>query len=365
MKQYVLSIRALRKTDIFKWIGTTYMVTKILKAEKKENIEEGARILKNGGLVAFPTETVYGLGANGLCGEAVNNIFKAKGRPNDNPLILHVSSIEQAEMLYSDVPELFYKLSSVFWPAPLTLICKKSKLVPQEVSAGLDTVAVRMPANEYALKLIECVGGPIAAPSANLSGRPSPTEAEHVIHDMGGRIDAILDGGRCRYGVESTVVSLVDEVPLVLRPGAVTPKMLSAVTGCEIKVAKSVCSPLLEDENVLSPGMKYKHYAPDAQVIAFAGTQERMVRKIIEMYDDKTESRCIIFSSEETDASYGDRETVVIGKRSAPESLCSNLFSALRQYDDYDFILCEAVDAKEEGLAYMNRLLRACGFRIF
>ncbi len=338
------------------------MVTKLLNAEKAENIELCADIIRRGGLVAFPTETVYGLGANGLCGDAVNRIFSAKGRPSDNPLILHVSSIEQAVSLYRDVPDSFFKLAEVFWPAPLTIICKKAPVVPDETSAGLDTVAVRMPANEYALKLIELSGVPVAAPSANLSGKPSPTLAKHVYADMFGRIDAILDGGACKYGVESTVISLAGE-PTILRPGCITPKMLSAVIGC-VKVAESVSKPLAKGEKVLSPGMKYMHYSPDAKVIAFSGSADKIAQKIIQKYEECKDKRCVIFASEENEGKYAGKNYVVVGRRSDPVTFCSSLFSRFREYNDFDCIFCEALSLEDEGLAYMNRLLRACGFNV-
>lgn len=338
------------------------MVTKLLDAERAGDIELCADIIRRGGLVAFPTETVYGLGADGLCGSAVNKIFSAKGRPNDNPLILHVSSIEQAVSVYANAPDSFFKLAEVFWPAPLTIICRKASAVPDEVCAGLDTVAVRMPANEYALRLIELSGGPLAAPSANLSGKPSPTLAEHVYADMNGRIDAILDGGACKYGVESTVISLVGK-PVILRPGCITPKMLSAVIG-DVMVAESVSKPLAKGEKALSPGMKYTHYSPDAQVIAFSGSADEIAQKIIKKYEECGHKRCVIFASEENEAKYAGKNYVVVGKREDPATFCSSLFSRLREYNDFDCIFCEALSFEDEGLAYMNRLLRSCGFNV-
>ena len=335
--------------------------TELLKATN-DNILSCSEMIKNGMIVAFPTETVYGLGANGLNEKAVNDIFKAKGRPNDNPLILHVASIADAEELYTDIPRKFYDLAEFFWPAPLTIICKKSKIVNNTVSAGLDTVAVRMPANKIALKLIEYSKCPIAAPSANLSGKPSPTTAYHVFHDMNGKIRAILDGGSCKFGVESTVISLIEE-PIILRPGCVTPQMIEKVIG-HVKIADSIISPLKEGEKALSPGMKHTHYTPNATVIAFSGNPFEIATKINNEYDNNKTKKCIILASAENVDYYGNRNYEIIGKRTDSVSFCNSIFAEFRKYDDYDFIFCEAISPENEGLAYMNRLLRACGFNI-
>lgn len=339
------------------------MKTKVFDAQNSEGIAQCAQILREGGLVAFPTETVYGLGANGFCESAVNNIFAAKGRPNDNPLILHVACTQDAQELYSEIPQSFYKLAEIFWPGPLTLICKKSDKVPAKVCAGLDTVAVRCPANRTALSLIKLANVPVAAPSANISGKPSPTCAKHVFDDMDGKIDAIICGEACKYGIESTVLSLVGEFPVILRPGAVTQKMLQAVLG-RVDISKNVCEPLSNGEKALSPGMKYQHYAPDADVFAFSGSTEQIAAKINIAYD-AAKGKKIILASSENAALYGEREHYVIGQRAKPESLCASLFAALRCFNDYDIIFCETVAAQDEGLAYMNRLLRACGFKVY
>ena len=338
------------------------MKTRIFRADEKESIETCAEIIKNGGLCAFPTETVYGLGANGLCESAVKKIFAAKGRPGDNPLILHVASKEQALSMWRDVPREAEMLMDVFFPGALTIICRRASCVPDAVTAGLDTAAVRMPSNEIAHRLIECSGVPIAAPSANLSGRPSPTREEHVIADMNGRIDAILCGGECSYGVESTVVSLIGE-PTILRPGAITPAQIGACIG-EVKLAESMLTPVKEGETVLSPGMKYKHYSPDACVLAFSGDEYEQTEKICREYDKNDGKNCIILASEEYREHYGSRKVDVIGRRSDPYTLCRNLFSAFRRHNGCDVILCETTDASDAGLAYMNRLLRACGFEV-
>ena len=326
---------------------------------------QGAAIIRAGGLVAFPTETVYGLGANGLDGAAVDRIFEAKGRPNDNPLILHVSRKEDAFPLWSGEPPFARQLMDTFWPGPLTLIYYRSAIVPDEVTAGLDTVAVRMPDSEAARALIAASGVPIAAPSANLSGKPSPTTAEHVLQDMDGRIPLILDGGPCRYGVESTVLTLVG-APTILRPGAVTKEMLAAVLG-EVALAPSVLAPLGAGEKAASPGMKYKHYAPNAQVLVVVGEAEAAARRLSALYDEFTaqKKRVAIAATKEALPFYGDRRTALMGTREDPATLCSRLFALLRELDaSSDVILSEGVGTEGTGLAFMNRLLRSAGFRV-
>ncbi len=325
----------------------------------------GGRIIKEGGLVVFPTETVYGLGANGLDGEAVKRIFAAKGRPADNPLILHIAKKSELKPLWKHVPESARLLADTFWPGPLTMIFNRSSVVPDEVTAGLDTVAVRMPLNKTARALISAAGVPIAAPSANLSGKPSPTTAEHVRQDMDGRVDLIIDGGPCKYGLESTVISLVGK-PTVLRPGAVTREMLEAVIG-PVEVAHAVLSPLGEGEKAASPGMKYRHYAPDAEVIVAEGSGREIAAKICRRYDEREAvgDECIIFATKQTQPFYKGRNYVIIGDRNEPASLCASLFYELReQGSKVDVIFAESLPNDDMGLAYMNRLLRAAGFNI-
>ena len=325
----------------------------------------GAEIIRAGGLVAFPTETVYGLGANGLDGQAVESIFRAKGRPNDNPLILHVARREDAFPLWAGEPPFARQLMDTFWPGPLTLIYHRSGIVPDEVTAGLDTVAVRMPDSEAARTLIAASGVPVAAPSANLSGKPSPTTAEHVLQDMDGRIPLILDGGPCRYGVESTVLSLVG-VPTILRPGAVTKEMLAAVLG-EVALAPSILQPLAAGEKAASPGMKYKHYAPNAQVLVVVGEAKPAAERLSALYDELTiqGKRVAVAATAEALPWYGDRRCALMGTRQDPATLCSRLFSLLRELDDEaDVILAEGVGTEGTGLAFMNRLLRSAGFRV-
>ena len=249
------------------------MQTKILSTSEYD-VALAGEIIAGGGLVAFPTETVYGLGANALNEEAVKKIYLAKGRPSDNPLIVHIAKKEDIYPLVDEVTPKAKALIDAFFPAPLTIILKKSKLIGNVVSGGLDTVAVRMPKNETARRLIEKSGCPIAAPSANTSGLPSPTRAKYVVDDMMGKIDAIIDGGDCEFGVESTVITLATDVPTMLRPGAVTKEMIESVIG-EIYVAPAVLEGMAENETAASPGMKYKHYSPKTRVVMVQGTKEQ------------------------------------------------------------------------------------------
>lgn len=342
------------------------MITSVIKTtDSTKTAAQGAVILRAGGLVAFPTETVYGLGANGLDGAAVNRIFEAKGRPNDNPLILHVAEKADAFRLWAGEPPFARRLMDTFWPGPLTLIYYRSAIVPDQVTAGLDTVAVRMPDSEAARALIAASGVPIAAPSANLSGKPSPTTAAHVLQDMDGRIPLILDGGPCRYGVESTVLSLVG-TPTILRPGAVTKEMLAAVLG-EVSLAPSILAPLGAGERAASPGMKYKHYAPNAQVLVVVGEAEAAAKRLSTLYDQFTaqNQRVTIAATREALPFYGHRRTALLGTRQDPSTLCSRLFGLLRELDDSsDVILSEGIAAEGTGLAFMNRLLRSAGFQV-
>ena len=342
------------------------MITSVISTtDPNRAAAQGAAVIRAGGLVAFPTETVYGLGANGLDGAAVNRIFEAKGRPNDNPLILHVAEKEDAFPLWAAEPPFARKLMDTFWPGPLTLIYYRSDIVPDEVTAGLDTMAVRMPDNEAARALIAASGVPIAAPSANLSGKPSPTTAAHVLQDMDGRIPLILDGGPCRYGVESTVLSLVG-IPTILRPGTVTKEMLAAILG-EVALAPSILQPLVAGEKAASPGMKYKHYAPNAQVLVVVGEAPAAAGRLSALYDECTAAgkRPYIAATAEALPFYGRRRCALLGTRQDPTTLCSRLFALLRELDEAaDVILCEGVGTEGTGLAFMNRLLRSAGFRV-
>jgi L-threonylcarbamoyladenylate synthase len=334
---------------------------------QKEELMEAARLIRKGEVVAFPTETVYGLGANALDAGAVKGIFRAKGRPGDNPLIVHINDIQQWDKLVTGIPDQARMLAERFWPGPLTIILKKSSLVPKEVSAGLDTVGVRMPSHPVAAALIRLAGVPIAAPSANRSGRPSPTAALHVLEDMNGRIPVILDGGRADVGVESTVLDMTGEIPVILRPGGVTEEMLMQAIG-QVQVDPHVMAPLEEGQTVRSPGMKYTHYAPKAPVTIVRGDLHRQTA-FINMETEKLQQagkRVGILATDQTLNSYGEGVRLTMGSRSRPAELASNLFARLREFDSLgvDLILAEGVDAHNEGLAVMNRMARAAGFHI-
>lgn len=373
----------------------------------KEGISEAAEILKGGGLVAFPTETVYGLGGNGLDKEAAKKIYAAKGRPSDNPLILHVSSIEEVYPLVKALPEKAKKLMEAFWPGPLTLVLPKSDLVPKESTGGLETVALRSPENALTLSLIRACGFPIAGPSANLSGRPSPTEASHVFEDLGGRIEGILEDGAVGIGVESTIVDLSENCPTLLRPGAITIEDLEEVLGEKVAIDPTLLGKsMAEGFTPKAPGMKYRHYAPKAEMILFKKKEEDETRsgqeeiaELILSYGEKELSDCpekeMKKSVAEAILSYGEKELSVspekriwilcgedtaslyegdgrftvqiLGRREEPLSMTHNLFRLLRKADEEgaELILGECYSEEGVGFALMNRLKKAAGQRIF
>lgn len=318
-----------------------------------------AEIIKNGGLAAMPTETVYGLAANAFDGKAVAKIFRAKGRPMDNPLIVHISDISQIHLLVSDFPEKARILAEKFWPGPLTMILPKSDRIPDEVSAGLDTVAVRFPSHPVARKLIS-QSMPLAAPSANLSGSPSPTGAKHVYDDMNGRIDAIIDGGECEVGVESTVITLVGEVPRLLRPGGITVEQLREAIG-EVVIDDAVMNPLQTGEKAASPGMKYKHYAPKAKVVLLEGSDEAFISYVNARKEEGTAALCY-----DEDTELLEVPCIPIGHADDYEMQSHKLFAALRNADEQGFRLVYAHCPKAEGmgLAVYNRMIRAAGFEV-
>jgi L-threonylcarbamoyladenylate synthase len=340
------------------------MKTEVLPVSDK-NIKKAAALLRNGEVVAFPTETVYGLGANGLDENAVARIFSAKGRPQDNPLILHVSQRSETAHLVKRIPEEARLLMDAFWPGPLTLVLEAADAVPPIVRAGLPTVAVRCPANEWARLLIARCGFPLAAPSANISGRPSPTTAAAVFEDMGGRIPLILDGGACSVGLESTVLTLCDGPPKVLRPGGVTPEMIAGVVG-RVVVDGSALKEMSEEEKAASPGMKYRHYAPKAIVTVVGGEPEAVARMICSLYDDALSAgrRPAVLARAENIPLYGGRDVYMLGISGSIESVGGALFDALRRVDagGRTDVFAEAVEPVGFGLAVMNRLLRAAGF---
>ena len=340
------------------------MKTQVLPVNE-ESIALGGKIIREGGLVGMPTETVYGLGANALDPKAVLSIFEAKGRPGDNPLIVHVSCVEEIPPLVREIPRAARKLMDAFWPGPMTLILPKADSIPAEVSAGLDTVGIRLPASEAARALIASAGCPVAAPSGNRSGRPSPTTAQHMLEDMDGRIPLILDGGACEVGVESSVIDATGETPIILRPGGITPEMVEEVLG-RVEVDEHVMSPLAEGEAVRSPGMKYKHYAPKAKTIIFEGSDEHVVQAICARYDEAEAlgERVAILGFDEHN--FGARTRISLGHATCPQEAAARLFGALRELDERGetLALCEAVDMAGIGLAVMNRMGRAAAFDI-
>ncbi len=342
------------------------LIRKIDFGTEYEIMSEAANIIRKGGLVAFPTETVYGLGADGLNGEACKNIYKAKGRPSDNPLILHISSYSQLERIVADVPEKAKILMNSFWPGPLTIIFKKLPCVPDSVTGGLDTVAVRFPSNELANRLIAAADTPIAAPSANISGKPSPTKASHVIDDLSGRVDMIIDGGNCDVGVESTIVDVTGETPCLLRPGGITVEMLEKVLG-KIEIDKAVTKILSEGEKPKAPGMKYKHYSPNADVVLVRGRDEDVVKKInaLILEDTKKGLKVGVMAKAETAELYKNAYVYDLGSEKQLKKIAANLFDALRDFDDknVNIVYSEVFEAAEEGLAVMNRLNKAAGFK--
>ena len=332
------------------------METKLLSVSQTDL---AAEIIKNGGLVAMPTETVYGLAADALNGKAVADIFKAKGRPMDNPLIVHISELSQIKCLVREFPEKAMILAEKFWPGPLTIILPKSELIPDEVSAGLDTVAVRFPSNETARKLISA-SCPLAAPSANLSGSPSPTTAKHVMDDMNGRIDAVIDGGECTVGVESTVITLATEPPRLLRPGGITLEQLRDAIG-EVVLDDAVMNPLKSGEQAASPGMKYKHYSPKADIILLRGKSDAFIKYVNSHNDEDTAALCYDEETESLEVPF-----ISIGREDDYSEQANRLFSALRTADERHFKVVYAHCPKPEGigLAVYNRIIRAAGFEV-
>ena len=339
------------------------MDTKIYKISSPDDksIEEVACLLKDGKLVAIPTETVYGLAANALDGETVKKIFKAKGRPSDNPLIVHISDFSQWKPLVKEIPEKAKRLTEKFWPGPLTIILPKSDVIPSEVSGGLSTVAVRMPSDEIARAIIKAAGVPLAAPSANLSGKPSPTSSKHVIDDMEGKIDAIVDAGECSVGVESTVISLAVNPPRLLRPGGITPEMLTSVLG-EIEIDDAVFNKLAENAEAASPGMKYKHYSPDAKVVIIKGDFSEYKSFVEKEAKEKDVALCF----EEDKGKLPFIKCVTYGKEKDSFSQAARIFDALREIDEIraETAFARFPEMTGMGLAVFNRLIRAAGFNI-
>lgn len=332
----------------------------------KEAIDRAGKIIKEGGLVAFPTETVYGLGGDALNPSASAKIYAAKGRPSDNPLIVHIEDISALEKITKEIPEAAYKLAEKYWPGPLTMIFNKSDAVPYETTGGLDTVAVRMPSNKTALAFIKAAGGYIAAPSANISGRPSPTKGSHVLEDMNGRIEMILDGGECDIGLESTIVDITEGMPMILRPGYISIEMVREVLG-KTEYDPAIISDVSSNRAPKAPGMKYKHYAPKGDLTIVSGDKEKVVEYIKNrISEEKTGVKIGILASSETIRWYNADKVIDIGSLSDEDEVARHLYGALRDFDEagIDIIYSEEFDIGRIGQAIMNRLIKAAGHKI-
>ena len=337
------------------------MKTQFLSADNPITAQTAADIIKSGGLVAIPTETVYGLGANGLDENAVKKIFEVKGRPQDNPLILHIAGPEQIEQFAHHIPQAAYDLAERFWPGPLTLILPARDFIPKRTTGGLDTVGLRCPDCEITREIIRLAGVPVAAPSANTSGKPSTTTAEHVRHDHDGKIELIVDGGSCRVGVESTIVDLTERCPRLLRPGGIGPEELMEVLG-DLVVDKAVTAQIDMDEVVKAPGMKYKHYAPQSEVVIVGGSREKAAAYIRAHYESGDRVLCF----EEELPLYEGCNPLSYGQESDVNTLSAGLFAALRELDDPSIHQVYARCPVGGGVAYavQNRLKKAAAFHI-
>lgn len=343
----------------------TLVVTQDENRIDRQTIAQAGEIIRSGGLVAFPTETVYGLGGDGLNPDSSRKIYAAKGRPSDNPLIIHIYRMEDLQVLVKEIPDSAKKLAEAFWPGPLTMILPKTDLVPKETTGGLDTVAVRMPSHKVALAFIEAAGGFVAAPSANLSGKPSPTLAKYVVEDMDGRIDMIIDGGDIAIGLESTIVDLTGDVPMILRPGYITLDMLQDVLG-EVK-----CDPTLLDgdckERPKAPGMRYRHYAPKGDMLIVDGETDAVVREINRWVADSRKQgfKTGVIATGENADKYEADVVKVVGGRNEETAIAASLYRILREFDDeeVDAIYSESFATDGIGQAIMNRLLKAAGHK--
>ncbi len=336
------------------------MITQIIEinsSAESEKIGRVADILNSGGVVAIPTETVYGLAASATDNAAIDKVFEAKGRPQDNPLIVHIANMDMLEQVAADIPDVAYRLAELFWPGPLTMVLKKGKSVCENVSRGMSTVALRMPSDEIARQIIATSNLPIAAPSANISGRPSPTTAAHVIEDLSGKIDAVVKSHDCTIGVESTVISLLGETPRILRPGAVTHEQLENAIG-KVEIDSAVLNELEKGAAVASPGMKYKHYAPKAEVFLVEGD----VADFVNFVNKQTDAVAVCFK-EDTDIKI---PTIVYGSKCDELTLAQNVFGVLRDIDKKGFkkAYIHAPSKNGVGLAVYNRLIRAAAFKV-
>ena len=347
------------------------METKILKIDENNIdslvLKEAGEILKRGGLVAFPTETVYGLGGDALNPDSSRKIYAAKGRPSDNPLIVHITNMDALKEIVTEIPEDAVKLAKAYWPGPLTMIFNKNKRVPKETTGGLETVAVRMPSNKIAAALIDAAGGYVAAPSANLSGRPSTTSAAHVIQDMTGRIDMIIDGGESEVGLESTIVDFTEGTPIILRPGFISEEMLEDTLNKPVSFDRAIID---ADSKIApkAPGMKYRHYAPKGELSIVEGDSDKVIAKINELtckYEEEGKKVGVI-ATRETAGLYQAKVVKIVGSKGDEKETAHNLFKILREFDDekVDIMLSESFNGAGVGVAVMNRLLKAAGHQI-
>lgn len=330
-------------------------------------MEQAGKLIAEGELVAFPTETVYGLGGDALDPDASHKIYAAKGRPSDNPLIVHIADFDDMKRVAREVPEQAKKLADAFWPGPLTMIVWKSDAVPEATTGGMQTVAVRMPNHPVALELIRRSGCLIAAPSANTSGRPSPTEAQHVAEDLSGKIAMILDGGPVGIGIESTIIDLTEEKPMILRPGYITPEMLSEVLQEEVVIDPGIIA-ADDTRKPKAPGMKYKHYAPKAEMIIVDGAQDAVIHKINELTVAKRAEgkKVAVIATDETKDRYDAQVILSMGKRADEDAIAQHLYKILRECDELDVgeIYSECFQTPRIGQAIMNRLLKAAGHTV-
>lgn len=348
------------------------METRVIRIDRNhpnlQLLQEAGNLLKEGALVAFPTETVYGLGGDGLQETAAARIYAAKGRPSDNPLILHIAEVSDIEKLAVDIPELAYRLAEKFWPGPLTMILKKSDVVPYTTTGGLNTVAIRMPSDEIAREIIRASGTYIAAPSANLSGRPSPTKAEHVIEDLSGRVEMIVDGGDSDIGLESSIIDLSGEVPLILRPGYITKEDFEQIVA-EVEYDSAVLATKPQESIVAkAPGMKYRHYAPKGQITIVEGESALVVEKINSLVAEQEAKgvRVAVLCAEETKEQYQCQHVFSLGSLKSEKEISAHLFAALRSFDteQMEVIYSESFEDTKLTKAIMNRLRKAAGYQI-
>lgn len=347
------------------------MDTKVIKIDSNhidgKEMAKAAELIRQGGLVAFPTETVYGLGADALRPEASSKIYAAKGRPSDNPLIVHISRFDDLVSIAREIPGQAKMLADAFWPGPLTMIVWKNEKVPLETTGGMDTVAVRMPNHPVALRLIEESGCLIAAPSANTSGKPSPTEASHVARDLDGKVPMILDGGLVGIGIESTIIDLTEEVPMILRPGYITREMLEEVLGGEVRIDPGIIASD-SGEKPKAPGMKYRHYAPKAELVLVEGSTDRVMEEINRLaHQRQAEGRRVgVIATEETKSRYLADHVMSVGAREDEDAIARHLYKLLRELDDcgVDVIYSESFATPRIGQAIMNRLLKAAGHHV-